>query len=114
MQQIVDLQDNPGFQGLDVALLSVAFDSPSVLAAIGRQYGTEVPLLSDLDHSVSEAYDVLQWAVATGEPGHTFVLVDSDGKVAWIRDYGAPENGGVMYVPVDELTDQIRAHLDRG
>ena len=60
---------------------------------------------------VSETYDVLQWAVGTGEPGHTFILVDSDGKIAWIRDYGAPENGGVMYVPVGELTAQIRENL---
>jgi hypothetical protein len=25
------------------------------------------------------------------EPGHTFVLVDEDGRVAWIGDYGARE-----------------------
>ena len=56
------------------------------------------------------AYDVLQWAVGTGEPGQTFVLVNADGRVAWIRDYGAPQNGGVMYVPVEDLTRQIRQH----
>jgi hypothetical protein len=54
---------------------------------------------------------VLKWAVASGEPGHTFVLVDIDGTITWIRDYGAPENGGVMYVPVDELTQQVKNQL---
>ena len=54
---------------------------------------------------------MLQWAVRTGEPGHTFVLVDGEGKIAWIRDYGAPENGGTMYVPPGDLTWQIAAAL---
>jgi len=113
MQQIVDLQNDPEFQGMDVQLLSIAFDSPEEQVAGAEEYGiTNIPLLSDTDKSVSEAYDVLQWAVASGEPGHTFVLVDEDGKIAWIRDYGAPENGGVMYVPVEDLRSQISESLN--
>jgi peroxiredoxin len=84
-----------------------------VQAAAKQEYGITVPMLVDADHQVSEAYDVLQWAVGTGEPGHTFVLVDEQGTVVWLRDYGAPENGGVMYVPVDELTQQIAQALGR-
>jgi peroxiredoxin len=84
-----------------------------VQAAVKQEYGITVPMLVDADHQVSEAYDVLQWAVGTGEPGHTFVLVDEQGTVVWLRDYGAPENGGVMYVPVDELTQQIAQALGR-
>jgi hypothetical protein len=49
--------------------------------------------------------------VATGEPGHTFVLVDGDDRLAWIRAYGAPENGGLMYVPVPDLASQVSAAL---
>lgn len=113
MQQIVDLHNDPDFRALDVALLSIAFDSPAELAAGAQEYGIAIPLLSDTEKQVSSAYDVLQWAIATGEPGHTFVLVSADGRVAWIRDYGAPQNGGVMYVPVDELTQQVKAHLGR-
>ena len=112
LQQIVDLQNDPGFQALDVAILSFAFDDQSQQAAAQAEYGIKnVPMLVDADHSVSEAYGVLQWAVGTGEPGHTFILVDADGNIAWIRDYGAPENGGLMYVPVDELSQQISNHL---
>jgi len=70
-------------------------------------------MASDADKSVSKAYDVLQWAVATGEPGHTFILVDEQGKIAWVRDYGAPENGGTMYVPVSELVAQIQESLNK-
>jgi peroxiredoxin len=114
MQQIVDLENDIEFTGLDVELVSIAFDSPEVLSAAGAEYGVgPTPLLTDSDESVSEAYDVLQWAVATGEPGHTFVLVDRDGKVAWIQDYGAPENRGVMYVEPLEIATEVAEALGR-
>jgi peroxiredoxin len=113
MQQIVDLQNDPEFQAMDVQLVSIAFDSLDEQAAGAAEYGiTDVPLLTDADGDVSTAYDVLQWAVASGEPGHTFILVDKDGQIAWIRDYGAPENGGVMYVPVEDLKRQINESLN--
>ena len=113
MQQIVDLQNDPEFQAMDVQLLSIAFDPQDEQAAGAVEYGiSSVPLLTDADYSVSEKYDVLQWAVASGEPGHTFILVDKDGKIAWIRDYGAPENGGLMYVPVEDLRSQISESLN--
>ena len=113
MQQIVDLQSNPEFAELDVELVSIAFDDLSQQASGAQEYGISgVPMASDSDGSVSEAYGVLRWAVGTGEPGHTFVLVDQTGQVDWIRDYGAPENGGVMYVPPDDLVDQIKEHLN--
>jgi peroxiredoxin len=111
LQQIVDLQNDSSFQALGVALISIAADSTTELEAARQEYGFTVPLLSDPDKKVSAAYGVLKWAVATGEPGHTFILVDKTGTVLWIRDYGAPQNGGVMYVPVNDLVQQIRAHL---
>jgi peroxiredoxin len=96
---------------LDVTILSIAFDPQNEQAASQMEYGIRAPMLVDADGAVSETYDVLQWAVGTGEPGHTFILVDADGQIAWVRDYGAPENGGVMYVPVAELTSQISQNL---
>lgn len=107
----MDLQGDLSFQQTDVALISIAFDSKAEQQQAAQEYGISVPMVIDADHHISEAYDVLNWAVASGEPGHTFVLVDKDGKVAWIRDYGAPENGGTMYVPVEELVQQINASL---
>ena len=113
MQQIVDLQNDEDFASMNVALVSIAFDSLDQQAAGAQQYGIEgVPMASDTDGSVSENYGVLRWAVASGEPGHTFVLVDSDGQVDWIRDYGAPQNGGTMYVPPMDLVEQIQANLN--
>ena len=114
MEQIVDLQNDTQFQALDVDVVSIAFDSQQELSQGADQYGIfGIPLLTDSTHEVSETYDVLQWAVGTGEPGHTFVLVDGNGNIAWIRDYGAPENGGVMYVPVIDLASQVSTALNR-
>jgi len=97
---------------LDVAILSIALDPADQQAAVKQEYGIAAPMLVDPDATVSTAYDVMQWAVGTGEPGHTFILVDEAGEIAWIRDYGAPENGGLMYVPIEELTQHIGAALD--
>lgn len=113
MQQIVDLQNDPEFQSLGVALVSIAFDPPTEQSAGIQEYGITVPMLVDADHRVSGAYDVLKWAVASGEPGHTFILVDEDGQIVWIRDYGAPSKADrTMYVPVEELVQQIKTSLE--
>jgi len=113
MQQIVDLHNDTDFRALGVELVSLAFDSPAELASGAAEYGIrDVPLLSDTDHKVSEAYGVLQWAIDSGEPGHTFVLVDSEGTIAWVRDYGAPDNPDrTMYVEPSEIVEQVRAAL---
>ncbi|MBC7243104.1 MAG: redoxin domain-containing protein [Anaerolineae bacterium] len=113
MKQIVDLHNDPQFQTLNVALVSIAFDSREEQVQLIQEYGiTGVPMAIDADHSVSKAYDVLKWAVGTGEPSHTFVLVDSSGKIAWIKDYGAPDKPDrTMYVPPAELVREIKLHL---
>ena len=111
MNQVVDLEGSPQFGALDVVLVSISTDPRSQLAQAVDEYGVASPHLSDPEGEVSGMYGVLQWAMPSGEPGHTFVLVDQDGRVRWIRDYGAPENGGLMYVPVDDLVSEIRAAL---
>ena len=115
MQQVVDLQSDSGFQALGVPVVSISFDSLDEQAPEAQALGiTSVPMLSDSDHAVSQAYDVLQWAIASGEPGHTFILVDADGRIAWIQDYGAPDNPArTMYVPIEELTRKVRQAIGK-
>lgn len=109
----MDLQNDPEFQALDVAFVSIAFDDAAQQSAAIVEYDIAgVPMLVDADQNVSETYDVLKWAVGTGEPGHTFILVDADGEIAWIRDYGSPDlENPVMYVPPNDLVEQIRDSL---
>jgi peroxiredoxin len=111
MDQVVDLEGSPQFQALDVKLISIAIDPVDQLAQAVRSWGVNTPHLSDEKGKVSRSYGVLRWAMANGEPGHTFVLVDRNGTVQWVRDYGAPDNGGLMYVPVDQLYSEIAARL---
>ncbi|MBN2303625.1 MAG: hypothetical protein JXQ72_04070 [Anaerolineae bacterium] len=62
--------------------------------------------------SESDLYDVTQWAVGSGEPGHTFILVGANGRIAWIRDYGSPSlPEPTMYVPTAEMVAQVAASL---
>lgn len=114
MQQIVDLQNSSEFQALNVQAISIARDSVAEMAPEAQVLGiTSVPVLSDPDLQVSASYDVLQWAIENGEPSHTFVLVDGDGKIAWIKDYGAPDNPNrTMYVEISELVNFVQASLE--
>lgn len=113
MTQIVDLQNDAEFQSLGVQVISIAQDPVTELAPEAVALGiTEVPLLSDPMLEVSGAYDVLQYAIDSGEPSHTFVLVDASGEVVWLKDYGSPDNPNrTMYVPVSELTSFVRENL---
>jgi peroxiredoxin len=108
----VDLQQDESYLALDVPALSIAFDPAQEQAPAAAELGLdESSLLIDADGAVSQAFGVLEWSVATGEPGHTFVLVDDAGDVIWLQDYGAEENGGRMYVPMEELVGAIQNAL---
>jgi peroxiredoxin len=113
MQQVVDLQDDQSFKNLDVELLAISPDNQGAWRKEGGALGVDVPMLSDPNDKVWLQYGTLDWTMPTGEPGHTFFLVGTDGKVVWFRDYGATEHGGVMYVKPVELVSQIRAALVR-
>ena len=109
--QVVDLQRSEDFKTLDIELLSIAPDPVEDWRDAGDQYGVADlgTLLTDEGNQVAERYDVMKWQAATGEPGHTFIYVDEHLRVRWIKDYGAPENGGVMYVSPDEIVRNLRS-----
>lgn len=111
MQQVVDLQEDPAFGRLNVTLLSIAIDPPQAWKSEGVPLGITTPMLSDIGAKVSTSYGVMQWMMPSGEPGHTFVLVDDQGKVLLIKDYGAPEHGGAMYVTPRDLVKIISGNL---
>src|SRR5207244_12695173 len=96
MQQVVDLQNSKDFQALGVEFLSISPDSVHDWAAAAASMGIRTPTLSDAGNRVANAYGVMRWGMSSREPGHTFLLVGSEGHVTWIRDYGAAERGGLM------------------
>jgi len=112
--QVVDLQEDREFQGLDVELISIAPDPLDAWREDGREWGIRDfgSVLSDEGNAVAGRYGVLRWKhPVTGEPGHTFILVDEAGKIVWVKDYGAPENGGLMYIVPREIVGQVSARL---
>jgi peroxiredoxin len=110
MQQVVDLQADSHFQSLDVEILSLSPDPLGFWRAEAQKLDVTTPVLSDEGNEVADQYGVMRWAVGQ-EPGHTFVLVNKLGKIAWLRDYGGEEHGRVMYVPPDDLVKQVDEHL---
>ena len=110
--QVVDLQEDKNFKGLDVELLTLSPDSLDAWREQGHDMGIRDfdGVLTDPDNKVAKSYGVMRWAVGS-EPGHTFVLVDESGEIAWLQDYGALENGGIMYVLPHEVVKQVQEHL---
>jgi peroxiredoxin len=114
----VDLQEDSKFASLGTELVSVAADHPDSWKDVAAEYGIEPgDLVSDPYNRVADRYGVMRWRVPptadvdSAEPGHTFVLVGEDGTVEWIRDYGAPENGGLMYVEPAELLRDMQGAI---
>ena len=110
MQQVVDLQESKEFNSLGIQLLSISPDPVDWWESEAKKYDITRPVLSDPGNEVGDSYGVMQGAAGAG-PGHTVVLVDDTGKVAWGRDYGAPENGGLMYGEASHLVAQLERHL---
>src|SRR6266508_1791204 len=111
MQQVVDLQRDKAFQNLGIQLLAISPDPVERVEARGRSIGHHRShALGSGEHSVDEVRD--PWLDDShNEPGHTFFLVGGDGKIAWLRDYGAPEHGGAMYVAPKEVISQVQQAL---
>lgn len=109
----MDLQESTEFEALGVQLLSISPDHPDSWRQVEEEFGLKTQLLTDVQNEVATRYGVMEWRVPrdapieSAEPGHTFVLVDEAGRVAWIRDYGAQENGGLMYVPPADILREI-------
>jgi peroxiredoxin len=108
---VVDLQRSWAFHQLGVQLLAVSPDPVSAWRDEGNAMGLTAPMLSDPGNRVWMKYGTASWMMPSGEPGHTFFLVGGDGKIVWLKDYGAPEHGGLMYVAPDEIVSQVRLAL---
>jgi peroxiredoxin len=107
MQQVVDLQKDASFKRLGVKLLAISPDTQGAWRKEGGALGIDAPMLSDANNDVWLQYGSPDWMMASNEPGHTFFLVGGDGRIVWLRDYGAMEHGGAMYVEPAEVVSQV-------
>jgi peroxiredoxin Q/BCP len=88
--QACGLRDIAGKVG-DTVILGVSPDKPAALARFRDKYSLNFDLLSDVDHSVAEAYDVWQEKKNYGKTYMGIVrsafLIGADGKIrnAWYK-----------------------------
>jgi peroxiredoxin Q/BCP len=89
-QQACGLRDIAGQVG-DTVILGISPDKPAALARFRDKYSLNFDLLSDLDHSVAEAYDVWQEKKNYGKTYmgilRSAFLIGADGKIrnAWYK-----------------------------
>jgi thioredoxin-dependent peroxiredoxin len=88
--QACALRDIAGQVG-DTVILGISPDKPAALARFREKYSLNFDLLSDVDHSVAEAYDVWQEKKNYGKTYMGIVrsafLIGPDGKIrnAWYK-----------------------------
>ena len=100
---------------MGVEIVSIARDSAGEQLAAAQELGINVPMLVDANGQVTIDYDVMKYALANGEPSHTFVLVNAKGNIIWLKDYGAPDNPDrTMYVEINELYREVNTALNTG
>lgn len=105
--------DSAQFQSLGVTVVSITGDSlDSMVSWAKNAQIAHTPVLADPSLAVSNAYDTTSAAVSMmpgTAPGHTFILVSSQGVILWRADYG-PSN---MSVPDSEIVNAVQTALGR-
>lgn len=112
-QQIDALQaDLARFKSLGIAeVVAISADPVAAQAQRAQRTGITLPTLADPDLAVSRAYGTLGYGMMNGAlPGHTFILVGTDGRIRWRADYGGPPNY-TMFVADDTLLAELRRVL---
>ncbi len=107
--QIKDIEANfPRFSsaGID-RMVSITTDPLDLLKKKVSNDHLQTPVLSDPNLTVSKAYNAnLYGMMGLERDGHTFIIVDPDGRIRWRADYGgAPQY--TMYLPVANLLADI-------
>lgn len=92
------------FEKLDVTVLPIVMNTREQITADMTGSGVTTPFLLD-DGTVSEAYGTLGKGMHAGLPGHSFVLIDRQGRQRWYGEYPS------MWLAPQDLLDEIRSNL---
>ncbi len=113
--QIDDIEERfADFQALGVdRMVSITTDDLDLLRQKVTDEDLQTPVLSDPDLALAEDYNANQYGMmGTSMYGHSFILVGPDGEIQWRADYGgAPDY--TMYLPPDQLLDDLRSGLEQ-
>ncbi|GAA1129793.1 peroxiredoxin family protein [Nocardioides aquiterrae] len=92
------------FEKIDVTVLPIVMNTREQITADMTANGVTTPFLLD-DGTVSEAYGTLGKGMHAGLPGHSFVLIDRQGRQRWYGEYPS------MWLAPQDLLDEIRSNL---
>ena len=90
----------------NVTVLPIVMNTRAQILRDMELNGVTTPFLLD-DGTVSEAYDTLGKGMHAGLPGHSFVLIDTEGQQRWYGEYPS------MWLDPGVLLDEVRGHLSR-
>jgi peroxiredoxin len=85
------VNDMKNFDTLDAEVLGVSVDSVWSHKAYAEKMGIKYSLLADFHPkgAMSEKYGV--YLGDKGITGRSIIIIDKQGKVAWLKNYGIPE-----------------------
>lgn len=109
-QQLRDLKrDGARLQALNVQLVTITVDPIDVLKqTTAREQVSDMVVLTDTNLAVSKTYQMLYTGMMGGTtPGHSFVLIDPQGKILWRRDFKE------MYVSDATILDPVAKALGK-
>ena len=93
------------FEKLGVTVLPIVMNTREQITADMDANAVTTPFLLD-DGTVSEAYGTLGKGMHAGLPGHSFVLIDAQGRQRWYGEYPS------MWLAPQDLLDEVRSKLD--
>ena len=103
--QMAEIEKNrAAFDAADVTVLPIVMNSRDQITADMAANGVRTPFLLD-DGTVSKAYGTLGNGMHAGLPGHSFVLIDKDGRQRWYGEYPS------MWLAPSQLLDEVKGHL---
>lgn len=93
------------FDDAELVVLPVVVNPAQQVAPELERFGLNTPYLIDADRRVSAAYDTIGRGHHADLPGHSFVLVDGNGKLRWRLDEPS------MFVEPQRLVEGAQAAL---
>lgn len=101
--QVVQIERAGVFDGTDLTLLPIVVNDLDSVQAELERFGIETPFLIDPTKEFAAAYRTLGTGHHADLPGHSFVLVDGRGRIAWRGDYPS------MWVDPTDLARDVAA-----
>jgi len=102
--QMSQIEKDPNFAKQGLTVLPIVMNTKEQIITDMTANGVRTPFLLD-DGTMSKAYGTIGKGMHADLPGHSFVLVDKNGKQRWYGEYPS------MFLSTTDLLSQVRSHL---